>query len=84
MIRQSISGNCASTSEAGKPAIYEAGTLRYTLPKLIFVCIWILLSIMVVDLLSYKVMTTIMPVFLDNRQVSSKSIALVSARSLRR
>ena len=58
-------------------AIYEIGTLRYTLPKLILICFWILCAYLAIDLLAYKMVPTLMPVLLDRHHLSSTEIALI-------
>ena len=62
---------------ARKPVIYKVGTLKYTLPKLIFVCFWILCSYLAINLLAYKMVPTLMPVLLDRRNLTSREIALI-------
>lgn len=57
--------------------IYEVGTLRYTMPKLLFVCALVILAILSLNLLAYKMVPTLMPILLDNRNVSSTNIALI-------
>ena len=57
--------------------LYSAGTLRYTMPKLILACFWILFAILSLNLLAYKMVPTMMPILLDHRNVSSAAMALI-------
>ncbi len=56
---------------------YHAGTLNYTMPQLLAVCAWILMTVLSLNLLAYKMVPTLMPLLFDKYQISSATIALI-------
>ena len=57
--------------------IYTAGTLQYTLPRLIAVSFWLILSGISMNFFAYKIVPNTLPILLDNHHVSAKTLALI-------
>lgn len=57
--------------------LYNAGTLSYTMPKLLLVCCVIILSTLTLNLMAYKMIPALLPILLDENGASAKTIALI-------